>query len=154
MNYLFTRLTPASMEFVNFLNNGHRSRTHVSSFAIAKACCDTLPIPVTPVEYITGYFKSMHYIAIRDLVSSINELVVLDHELVMEYINRLYEFKYNTVHACNDMAPMTTNQLADVFGISIYFDKDTIDLISGNSALIAKTYNSTRVLITDISKGD
>ena len=146
-SYLITRLDKTSVDFITYLTNGKRGMSKESAFGIAKAIADTISLPTSPVDSVDDYYKSVNYISVRKTVSRINEVTYINVELVLEYIYRLYEVKYNCVYACNDMVICTEFPLADVFGFTLYLDKDTIELIKTKAPEIAKVYNDARPLI-------
>lgn len=91
-------------------------RSQMLPYVVAMAVSKTLPIPSSPVEEVSNYFRVTHGVAIRNIISEINEVIVFDTPVAVELTRQLWELRYNAAH------PIKLNMLGlrDANGVSIF----------------------------------
>ena len=153
-------LDAESTSFINFLA-GPRASKLSALIAIAKALSDSLAlpsgqlqidmvgIPLDPAkklneeqQTIRRFFRSNHEIALKEKLSSLNEVVVLDCEKIIDYVVRLYTARYYMVYPTGMIfciKPETA--VLDFFGLGIYLGAEEVKAISENGLELTRVYN-------------
>ena len=75
-----------------------QDRRVLIAIGLGRAISYRTPLPSMPVASIEQHFQIQCEPAIRDFVSRINEMYIIDHELVRSTAKMLYVFRYNLTY--------------------------------------------------------
>lgn len=73
-------------------------RSQALPYIVAMAVAKTMPIPSSPVQEVSNYFRTTHGIAVRNTIADINEQLVFDTPLALSLTGVLWEARYNAAH--------------------------------------------------------
>lgn len=149
--FSITKLRADSQAFLAEMSNSNQSRTQVSSIALAKVLTFSSTIPTTAVEDIEAFFRTHVQLEIEELINCINELMVLDVKLVLEYCLAFYKVRYQAAHPTYYVFSFNKETaVEDFFGISRIVSSATIALIKENPSIIATRINKFKAMIVDL----
>ncbi len=81
-----------------------QERGYLLTVAFARAVAYRLPLPAEPVENPYRYFIETHKAAAEEMLSEINERVVLDIDAAADLLQRVWIFRYRLVHDAHNVA--------------------------------------------------
>jgi hypothetical protein len=81
------------------------------ALALARAVSTSLPLPSTPVTSVNVYYSSTHHAAVAELVSRINEEMVINTKLATELTFKLYKMRYDLVFNTEAIVPFLSAML-------------------------------------------
>ena len=137
-----TLLSKESNEFINDIFSTANSKTTEVSFSIAYAIANKLVLPTSKVDNIIDFYNQNSKYNVNSILSTINEIILLDLNTTNELIVSIYQLRYDTVFGTdNVIAMMGETAVEDLFGISKYISKDMIGVIKANPLLITKYVN-------------
>jgi len=149
--YLFAKLNKDSQEFVTRLTNSGTSRKKLVSYCIGKAIADELPMCAQAQTDIRQFFRLTLEMNVSRTLSAINELIVIDPLVVIEYVRNIYIWRYRI--AFDPPMAMCSNKdtvTADFLSFSQYVDRDTIATTEEDFFTAMRVYNSARSLYRDL----
>lgn len=79
-------------------------RSYVLSVAFARAVAYQLPLPTSPVADPYAAFIETQKVAVEDMLSQVNESVVLSFDATADLVQRLWVFRYRMVFDPNNSA--------------------------------------------------
>lgn len=82
-------------------------RGFVLAIAVARAVAYRLPVPSSPVDNAQTYFKHTHLADVEQMLSEVNEQVVLNIDVATNLISGMWLFKYRLVYDCQNKAVRT-----------------------------------------------
>lgn len=83
---------------VNTTDVSPQDRSLVVNLGIAKTIGYQLPIPATPVISPVTYFSETFKTEVNEIVSTINEVYVLDVTELLKYVKAIWVMRYRLVH--------------------------------------------------------
>lgn len=89
---------------------GMRDRTYVLALGVARSIAYQLPIPTTPQEVPMVHFSLSCYGQAAATISDVNEQVVINTDLCMMLVKKLWLLRYSVVH---DMGCEVTRRALD-----------------------------------------
>lgn len=147
-----TKLSKESQELVSKLA-AEGSKTLLASLAIAKVIAYGLDLPSSKVESVNQYFNVTHKIKASEIVFTINEIIILDTNIIIDYIIKFYNYRYDHLYPNNVVIAVNPNTgIIDFFNISKYFDNATLEVIATNPSKLTMYCNKMRNLITELLK--
>ena len=136
-------------------------RNRLIAVVIGRALSVQLLLPTSPVVSVDAYFYSNHEVCVEDLLSAINEVMVIDTKLVREVTFRFYKFRYDLCYgsamflsAFTELAPLVPGLLpAAIADQPLVLTDDTDRLLENcvyafKNQLNPETRQSTEVGIT------
>jgi hypothetical protein len=146
-----TILDPNSIAFVNRLASNAQGRAPLTSVAIAKAISSVLPLPTSPVEVIDSYYRTVCSINVTQLISKINELVLVDATAIGTYVNRFYNVRYYAAHPPALLCCLNPNTVVqDFFSLQMGIDEGTLEIIKSNPVKLTQYHNSAKDLVKEL----
>lgn len=79
-------------------------RGFVLAIAVARAVAYSLPVPSGPVDNAQTFFTHTHLGDAEQMLSEVNEQVVLNIDTVTDLISRIWLFRYRLVYDCQNKA--------------------------------------------------
>jgi hypothetical protein len=150
-----TKLTAASQSFIREISSNGLSRSVMASIAISKVLADACSMPSAPVESIGSYFNTSNAIALGGLLSDVNELVLLDRDAVLAYVQAWYQYRYHAMYpAPVTIALRADHAIQDFFGISRSFDQASLDVIATSCIQITDYTAKFKALVEDLKGVD
>ena len=149
--YQITKLTSSSQNFILELTSNNIARTPMASITLAKVLAYDLDLPSSDVEDVTNYYRHYCYSNMMSILADINELCPIDVDAVLEYILKFYNYRYSSAYASNlTIAINKDYAIADFFGISKSFDKETLNVICENHFRMTDLAAKFASLINDL----
>lgn len=136
--YYNTKLTSKSQMYLSALTSSNRSRSKEVSIAIARIVSNRFSIPVG-VQDITAYYNTQVRLELEAMVNSLNNLVVLDIQSILDYSAKFYNFRY--LSACPSVHILAVNNqtaVVDFFSISRIFDEAFLKILSEHAVCITE----------------
>jgi hypothetical protein len=144
-------IDPNSIAFVNRLASNAQGRTPLTSIAIAKAISAILPLPSSPVEVIESYYRTVCSMTAIQLVSKINELVLVDASAITTYIGRFYTARYYAAHPPALLCCLNPNTvIQDFFSLQMGIDEAMLEIIKANPIKLTQYHNSAKDLVKEL----
>lgn len=170
--YYASNLDAESMSFINFLA-GPRASKKSALVALAKALSDKLSLPSSQLQIdaigiplnpekkleeeqmtIGRYYRSNHSIAVREKLSVVNELVALDTDVILDYVEKLYIARYYMLYPAGKIFCVRPDYaVLDFFGIGTFLDEETVKSIAENPLELTRIYNGSVDFFARLDKG-
>lgn len=145
--YGIYQLSPANQDFVKNLG----TNTKLTALALAKAVCDSFPIPTAPVATPDAYFKEHLYDSIKAKIAFLNELAVLDIKLVTDMTQVFWSVRYATVYPPESLyIPMPGAGISPFFGYETKLAAADYEYIEANIVAIVKQLNGFKLVLKDL----
>lgn len=151
--FAITKLGPQSQGFVTELSSLNASRSMVSTLALARALTLCSNLPSTPVDDVDGFFRTHIQVELEATLNTINELMVVDVKVVMDYALKFYKVRYNAAHPqCSVFSFCCDTAIQDFFSISRSVDEAALKVICDEAAVISVRLNKFVKLIEELTK--
>lgn len=150
--FQISKLSASSQELVTELTTSMKSRSPVTALAIARVLAYKALMPSSGVEDIVTFYRTTCQLDLEQTVNAINEIMVVDTKLVMEYCQKFYMLRYSFM--CPQKAIFAFNAetaVEDFFGISRHFDRETLDLIRQNNADLMRYHAKFTSLMDELN---
>ena len=139
--------------FVEWLSRGLRPRSLYASIAIAKAIADSLIIPSSEMGDVDIAYNSLCSIDAKSKLSPINEAVVLEVDVILEYIKRFWKVRYYTMFPKFPINGFNKETgLLSLFGLDYAIDIESVKAITDNFIEVAKIYNTIHLVVDSKSE--
>lgn len=152
MSLTATRLKPQALrELLNLQNEG-LSHQRVFTVAVGYVLGRSLSIPAEYTDDFAGYFRFNHQIELSSRLSLLNELIPYNTSQAMEDVKNFMGFRNNQRHP--ERIPLALNKdnaLVDFFGISKYFPKEVISLISEKGDQLTRLVSQLTPILEDLT---
>lgn len=149
--YAIYKLCPANQDFIKSLGND----TKQTAFALAKAICDSFHIPSSPLDDPITYYKEHLFGAIKNKLSFINEMTVIDIDLVNDMTQVFWNIRYATVYPSEKLfLPMPGAGISPFFGYQTKLAASDYEYIEKNIVSIVKLLNGFKLVLKDLSSCD
>lgn len=146
--YGIYKLSPANQDFMKSLGTD----TKLTAIALAKAICDSFPIPTAPVENPDSFFKEHLFDSIKEKLAFINELSVINIGLVTEYIQTFWTIRYATVYPPEKLfIPMAGAGISPFFGYETKLADADYQYIEANIVAVVKQLNGFKLVLKDMT---
>lgn len=148
-----TLLSKESNQFINDIFSSGKSRSTEVSFAVAFAVANKILIPTTKVDNLIEFYNQTNKHQVNGFLNIINETIILDIDAIIELVIGIYQYRYNTIFARENVLAMNTETaIEDLFGISKFINKDTLNIIKADPLLITKYVNNFHKVYCQIVK--
>lgn len=148
--YNLSKLKPQTRSFLDQISTNATNQKLID-FCIAKAICDELSIPSSPVNNQDDYYTQFCALVASQLISDVNEIRVMDIETIKQHIKRFWKIRYNIVFPRKRVFLITECDGDEhFFGFSQYMSKDFDEAIDNNVSNTVFTLNGFYDLISDI----
>lgn len=87
-----------------------QDRSYVLALGLARAIAYQLPIPSSPVDIPLSFFALQYLGQVNDVLSEVNEQIVINIELATSLVKKLWLLRYNVVF---EMENATVRHLLD-----------------------------------------
>ena len=149
--YQLSNLCADAQRFVSYLAYGDRTRSLLTSIAIAKTLSNVANLPSSPVEDIEAFYKANVLIPLRAKLSALNELVVVNCDVILDYARRFYMVRYCNAFPSRKVYCMNSDTaLEDFMGLTIALDAGAIEAIRANPVELTKLHNSLTDLFEEM----
>lgn len=151
MTYAATRLKPAALrELLNLQNEG-QSHQRAFTLAIGYVMGRSLSIPAEYTDDFAGYFRFNHQVELSSRLSTLNELIPFNTNQAMEDVRNFMSFRNSQRQP--DRIPLALNKdnaLVDFFGISKFFPKEVIEIISTKGDQLTRLISQLTPIMEDL----
>lgn len=151
--FQITKLSPASANFLAQLSLSGKSRSTQASIALGRVLADSLSIPSTPVDSIVTIYNTQYRLQVEEIISSINEICLLDVKQVLDFTLKFYTYRYNI---CNPekiiLAFNKETAIVDFFKISKVIDNESIKVICEDPIGMTDLVNKLSLVLEEFSK--
>lgn len=155
--FQLTTLSQQNRDFIVGLVNSGRSRDVIVAICLAKAIADSLPMTEAVNDDINNHYNRTLAITVLQMLSQINEQVVVNVDAVSTLTKNFYVYRYHVAFAPAPVLVSPTTGCLDFFGITKAMSVADIDVIQNNPMLAMKYYNGflslVRELISASAKG-
>lgn len=149
------KLCTSSMSFTTWLTNSGIGRNKLTSLCIGKAIADNMQMSSSMVTDIESFYRTTLKLDIMRLVSTINELTLVDTEAVLNYVASFYTWRYRAAYSPRVIICSSQDTaIEDFFGINISIDAASLAEIRKDPATAMRVYNSAIVMIKEILAPD
>ena len=147
--YAVSKLTQDSQDFLNKVKNDKPSL-----IGLAKAIVQYKPIPTSEVEDIDQFYIDNHFIAVREAVGSVNEIIVIDTAFVIETAKALWKARAYAANPSKEKPYVLPGVSTpnDVFGFGQIIAPELNALIAQSAFEIMDSYLGFVKVMADISK--
>ena len=150
-----TKLSSSSLSFVSKLTTNNTSRAMSTSIALGRTLSNSLTLPSSPVDNPLQYFKIQNQLNLESLISTINEIVIIDTNAVLDYATKFYEYRYASVHPTPHVIALNKQSaIADFFSISKHFSKECLSVIESNPVFMTDLVNNFKNMIAELTAGE
>lgn len=151
MSYLMSRLSKATISWLNIITSAAKNRTESFAIALAYVLSQKLALPTERVEEIGTYYRLNHLTLISRLIDDCNEIIPMNTKLVRQVLEAFYCHRYNTVFPMAiPLALREDHVLEDFFGISKSFSDDVLDIIKKDSVALTTYINNLTKMVEEI----
>ncbi len=153
--YTSSKLSNETKSFIQNIPQISKSSQEVVANALAKAVANELPLPSAPVESPVDFYLNTTYANTRELISAVNELVVVDLARVQELIKTFWLIRYNILFPRKKL--FVINQMlteSHFFGYSSLLSPKDIEFIQQNSQLLILIANGFATMIAEMTVSD
>ena len=126
-----------------------QQRSKIAAFAIGYASACNMALPSTEVENANDYFRLNLEPAIKRVVSTFNEQVLLDCQTACDMARNFWLLRYEAVHRCPRMDQVDGDFFASVFGVQRFFAPNDIAFLNENAPAINSLYNKACELVKE-----
>ena len=150
--YSSSKLSNETKSFIQNIPQISKSSQEVVAVALAKVVANELPLPSAPVESAVEFYLSTTYANTRELISAINELVVVDLTRIQELVKTFWLVRYNILFPRKKL--FQTNQVVSeshFFGFSSLLSPTDAVFIQQNSQLLILLANGFAALVAEMS---
>lgn len=152
--YALTMLKKEQLEFVLQCNNTGCGRSMDFSIALGKVIADNISLPSSKVLDPKSEYMHNFKMGVYSTISPINELIIVDIDRVVSYVDAFYLARYNLVYGNKSIIISDEDQLTDFFGLNKYIDKVTLEEIKASGKKIMYYYNELSKLVEFLSRGE
>lgn len=131
--------------------NSGRSRSKVAAIALARMISAKFTLPSAPVEDIEQHYRNFAYMQASKDVSTINEIIPVDIDYVLELCRSFYKYRYLNAHPTTTVFSFGENSIVEFFDISRAFNKETLDLIAKEGKELGFLANGFRRIIIELN---
>lgn len=146
-----SKLSNETKSFIQNIPQISKSSQEVVAVALAKVVANELPLPSAPVESAVEFYLNTTYANTRELISAINELVVVDLTRVQELVKTFWLIRYNILFPRKKL--FQTNQVVSeshFFGFSSLLSPTDALFIQQNSQLLIQLSNGFAQMIEEM----
>ncbi len=150
--YSSSKLSNETKSFIQAIPQISKSSQEVVATALAKVVANELPLPSAPVESAVEFYLSTTYANTRELISAINELVVVDLTRVQELVKTFWLIRYNILFPRKKL--FQTNQIlseSHFFGFSSLLSPTDAIFIQQNSLLLIQLANGFAAMVSEMN---
>lgn len=123
----------------------------ITAMALAKAICDSFPIPTAPVDNPDSFFKEHLFDSIKPKISFINELCVINIGLVTDFTQTFWAIRYATVYPPEKLfMPLPGAGISPFFGYETKLAAADYEYIEANIVSIVKQLNGFKLVLKDM----
>lgn len=145
--YLVTKLSQASQTFINQLGSGD-----LTQIALAKAIANKLPLPSQEVTDASEYFATNCSKSVKESVSTINELIVVDTKNVLDMVATFFKARLATLFPADKLYCIgETDCESDFFGYSSSISPELLAKCKTNSKQLVMLVNGFTVVLKEIA---
>lgn len=128
------RLSPDAKRALSYLGEGAKPMSPLMSILIAYVLINKEHIPTAPVEDVRAFFENQIRLSLQKNLSSLNEVMVIDEDDIVEQAYRLFAYRCSLVFNPKPVIKMVEAKygLESFFGITDFFDPDTLEIIRKN----------------------
>lgn len=149
--FAITKLGPMSQAFIAEMSMNNKSRSAQSSLALAKALTFCAALPSSPVDDTVAFYRTHVQFDIECKLNGMNELLVLDVKVVLDYCLKFWQLRYQSAHpTCHVFSFNKESGVEDFFGISRVFDKATIAIVKDDPAALAVFINKFKGMLDEL----
>lgn len=145
--YAISKVSKESQDFISKVKCDN-----FCAIGLAKAIIASKPVPVSETDDIEMYFIDNHSLAVKDTISKVNELLVVDTAFVLEAARTLWKARAYAAVPCTDLPVVFPgmNKAIDVYGFGSCVSQDLDAMIHENPHEIMKAYLGFSRLIKEI----
>lgn len=146
------KLSHSNSSFVNSNLSTGRSIALVTSVAVARSIAYRLPLPSQRKFDYRNYYRieSGLYTKVSALLSTLNEITVVDHEAIQRFIEALYMFRCQTAFPRETICCLSEETaVGDFFDFNCCIPADMMGLIASSSVRISVLTNGFTELFKD-----
>ena len=137
------KLSSASQNAIQAISVEGRACSAAFSIALARAVADC------------SYCNSGDGLQFAtEIVSALNELVLVDRAYVLELVIKLKTWDSNTFEPKAMIYNTKETAVVDFFGISRYFDATLLGVVANEISYISRTYNTLTSIINELAKSE
>lgn len=128
------RLSPDAKRALAYLGEGVKPMSPLMSLMIAYVLINKEHIPTAPVDDVRAFFDSQVSLSVRKNLSKLNEVMVVDADDILEQAYRLFAYRCHLVFNPRPVIKLVEAKygLESFFGITDFFDPETLELIRKN----------------------
>lgn len=145
------KLSQSNGSFVSSNLTSGRSISLVTSVAIARTLAYRLPLPREKKFDYRNYYKieSALYTKVSALLSTLNEIVSIDHNAIQRFVEALYMFRCQTAFPRETICCVNSETaVADFFDFGCCIPADMMTLIASSSSSISYLANGFNELFS------
>lgn len=153
--YTSSKLSSETKSFIQAIPQISKSSQEVVAVALAKVVANELPLPSAPVESAMDFYLTTTYANTRELISAINELVVVDLARIQELVKTFWLVRYNILFPRKKL--FQTNQIVSeshFFGFSSLLSPTDAIFIQQNSLLLIQLSNGFAQMIEEMNTNE
>lgn len=146
------KLSHSNGSFVSTNLSTGRSVALVTSIGVARSIAYRLPLPGQKKFDYRNYYRieSGLYIKVSALLSTLNEIVTIDHDTIQRFIEALYMFRCQTAFPRDTICCLSDETaVADFFDFGCCIPADMMSLIASSSLRISVLANGFTELFKD-----
>lgn len=126
-----------------------QERHRIAAVAIGYACACNSILPTSEVDDAETHYRVTVEPFARRVVSTMNEVSVIDTQMALEFARKFWLMRYEAVHKCPRMDAMPGDFFCSVFGVPKFFDPDTQQFCNTHASAIASVYTHICNVIQD-----
>lgn len=146
------KLSHSNSAFVSSNLSTGRSIALVTSIGVARSIAYRLPLPTQKKFDYRNYYRieSGLYTKVSALLSTLNEIVTIDHDAIQRFIEALFMFRCHTAFPRETICCISEETaVGDFFDLSCCIPADMMSLIASSSIRISVLANGFTELFKD-----
>lgn len=148
---ILVKLDKSAQDFILGLANTNLGMNPSTTVALARSLAYTLPLVPAESGDVIGSYRLEHRIKVEQILSLINELIIVDIKTILTLVESFYCFRMEQAYpSANIILISQETAVSDFFKISKYFSKDNLAIIANDVALVSRLCNGFSALIKQL----
>ena len=151
--YNISKLSNESKNFLQNLPLTSKSNQEVILTALAKVISSELTLPSTPVENVSSFYLQTIYSNVRDTISFMNEMVIVDVNRLQELVKVFWLVRYNLLYPRKKLFVVNTIVTeAHFFGFSSLLSVEMTNFIQTNTPVLIEVANGFSKIVSELNE--
>lgn len=152
-----TSLSEVSRRFITSMSNSGSSKSRSASIAVGRVIASYFPVPTQDItQDVPMYWRANNSIKASAMFDCLNEIALHDRQACLKYAEIFFSHKAHSANLRGSAYGVggSEHQLYHFFGLTQYFDIDTLNHISNNQDDLTVLCGGYSSVFKDLSKAE